>query len=98
MAIGVAIALALPPRAWWRAAMFGTAAAISFAFTSACTKSVADFAAHDVASLYRHWQTYALAAFGALAVFLAQNAYPRGPDRHLPVPPRSCWSTRWPAS
>jgi drug/metabolite transporter (DMT)-like permease len=79
VAIGVAIALALRGPAWWRAAMFGTAAAISFAFTSACTKSVADFAAHDVASLYRHWQTYALAAFGALAVFLAQNAYHAGP-------------------
>ena len=77
--IGVAIALALRGPAWWRAAMFGTAAAISFAFTSACTKAVADFAAHDVASLYRHWQTYALAAFGALAVFLAQNAYHAGP-------------------
>jgi drug/metabolite transporter (DMT)-like permease len=79
VAIGVAIALALHGPAWWRAAMFGTAAAISFAFTSACTKAVADFAAHDVASLYRHWQTYALAAFGALAVFLAQNAYHAGP-------------------
>jgi len=79
VAIGVTIALALRGPAWWRAAMFGTGAAISFAFTSACTKAVSDFAAHDVASLYRHWQTYALAAFGALAVFLAQNAYHAGP-------------------
>ena len=77
--IGVAIALALRGPAWWRAAMFGTAAAVSFAFTSALTKAVTGFAAHDVASLYRHWQTYALAAFGALAVFLAQNAYHAGP-------------------
>ena len=77
--IGVTIVLALRGPAWWRAAMFGTGAAISFAFTSACTKAVSDFAAHDVASLYRHWQTYALAAFGALAVFLAQNAYHAGP-------------------
>jgi hypothetical protein len=79
VAIGVSIALALRGPAWWRAAMFGTGAAISFAFTSACTKAVSDFAAQDVASLYRHWQTYALAAFGALAVFLAQNAYHAGP-------------------
>ena len=30
-------------------------------------------------SLYRHWQTYALAFFGALGVFLAQNAIHAGP-------------------
>jgi uncharacterized membrane protein len=75
--VTVAAARRGPP--WWRAAMFGTAAAVSFAFTSALTKAVTGFAAHDVASLYRHWQTYALAAFGSLAVFLAQNAFHAGP-------------------
>jgi drug/metabolite transporter (DMT)-like permease len=64
---------------WWRAAMFGTAASISFAFTAACTKVVSGYAASDWTSLYRHWQTYALAFFGALAVFLAQNAIHAGP-------------------
>jgi drug/metabolite transporter (DMT)-like permease len=78
-AIGIAILAALRGPDWWRAAMFGTAAAISFAFTSACTKAVSDFAASDLVSLYRHWQTYALACFGALAVFLAQNAFHAGP-------------------
>jgi drug/metabolite transporter (DMT)-like permease len=77
--IGVAVFLALRGPNWWRAAMFGSAAAISFAFTSACTKAVSDFATADLASLYRHWQTYALAGFGALAVFLAQNAFHAGP-------------------
>lgn len=77
--IAIAILLALRGPDWWRAAMFGTAAAISFAFTSACTKAVSDFASSDLYSLYRHWQTYALACFGALAVFLAQNAYHAGP-------------------
>jgi drug/metabolite transporter (DMT)-like permease len=77
IAAAVAAAIRGPP--WWRAAMFGTAAAISFAFTSACTKAVTAFAAHDVATLYRHWQTYALAVFGGLAVFLAQNAFHAGP-------------------
>jgi drug/metabolite transporter (DMT)-like permease len=75
--LAIAAALRGPP--WWRAAMFGTAAAVSFAFTSACTKAVSDFAATDLLSLYRHWQTYALALFGALAVFLAQNAFHAGP-------------------
>ena len=78
-AIAIAVALALRGPAWWRAAMFGTAAAIAFAFTAACTKAVAGFAASDWASLYRHWQTYALAFFGAVAVFLAQNAFHAGP-------------------
>jgi drug/metabolite transporter (DMT)-like permease len=78
-AIAVSVAAATRGPAWWRAAMFGTAAAVSFAFTSACTKAVTAFASHDVATLYRHWQTYALAVFGGLAVFLAQNAFHAGP-------------------
>jgi hypothetical protein len=71
--------LALRGPSWWRAAMFGTGAAISFAFTSACTKAVSDFVTSDPGSLYRRWQIYALAGFGALAVFLAQNAFHAGP-------------------
>jgi hypothetical protein len=59
--------------------MFGTAGAISFAFTAACTKVVSNFAAADWASLYRHGQTYALIVFGVLAIFLTQNAYHAGP-------------------
>ena len=78
-AIVVTVAAATRGPSWWRAAMFGTAAAVSFAFTSALTKAVTGFAAHDVASIFRHWQTYALAAFGGLAVFLAQNAFHAGP-------------------
>jgi drug/metabolite transporter (DMT)-like permease len=78
-AIVIAVLLALRGPRWWRAAMFGTAASISFAFTAACTKVVSGFAASDWAMLYRHWQTYALACFGALAVFMAQNAIHAGP-------------------
>ena len=78
-AMAVAVGLALRGPRWWRAAMFGTAAGIGFAFTSACTKAVSDFAAADWTTLYRHWQTYALASFGAAAVFLAQNALHAGP-------------------
>jgi len=79
--VGIVVTVAAATRgpAWWRAAMFGTAAAVSFAFTSALTKAVTGFAAHDAASIFRHWQTYALAAFGGLAVFLAQNAFHAGP-------------------
>jgi drug/metabolite transporter (DMT)-like permease len=77
--IAVAVVLALHGPRWWSAAMFGTAAAISYAFTAACTKVVSDFAAADWTQLYRHWQTYALAIFGMLAVFLTQNAMHAGP-------------------
>ena len=59
--------------------MFGTAAAISFAFTAALTKVVAGIAASDWTMLYRHWQTYGLVVFGVLGVFLAQNAFHAGP-------------------
>jgi drug/metabolite transporter (DMT)-like permease len=77
--IAAAVVAATRGPAWWRAAMFGTAAAISFAFTAALTKAVTGFAAADLTSIFRHWETYALAAFGALAVFLAQNAFHAGP-------------------
>jgi drug/metabolite transporter (DMT)-like permease len=77
--IAVAVVLALRGPRWWRAAMFGTAGAISFAFTAACTKVVSNYAAADWVSLYRHGQTYALIVFGLLAVFLTQNAFHAGP-------------------
>jgi uncharacterized membrane protein len=73
------VALALRGPRWWRAAMFGTAAAVSYAFTAACIKVVSDYAVQDWTQLYRHWQTYALASFGVLALFLTQNAMHAGP-------------------
>ncbi|HEX4658281.1 MAG TPA: DMT family transporter [Streptosporangiaceae bacterium] len=79
IAIAIAVVLALRGPRWWRAAMFGSASAVSFALTAACTKVVSGFAAADWATLHRHWQTYALAFFGALGVFLAQNAIHAGP-------------------
>lgn len=78
-AIAGTIALALRGPRWWRAAMFGTSAAVSYAFTASCTKVVSDYAAEDWTQIYRHWQTYALAFFGVLAVFLTQNAMHAGP-------------------
>jgi len=78
-AMVTAVLLALRGPRWWRAAMFGTAAAIGFALTAAFTKVVSGFAASDWTTLYRHWQAYALAFFGVLAVFLAQNAFHAGP-------------------
>jgi drug/metabolite transporter (DMT)-like permease len=52
---------------WWKAAMFGTAAAISYAFTAALIKVVSDYAANDWVTLFKHWQTYGVIVFGLLA-------------------------------
>jgi surface polysaccharide O-acyltransferase-like enzyme len=59
--------------------MFGTAAAMSFAFTAALIKVVSDYAARDWINLITHWQTYALIVFGVTGLFLAQNAFHAGP-------------------
>jgi len=64
---------------WWKAAMFGTAAAVSFAFTAALIKVVSDYAARDWVTMLSHWQTYGLIVFGLAGLFLTQNAYHAGP-------------------
>jgi drug/metabolite transporter (DMT)-like permease len=64
---------------WWKAAMFGSAAAISYAFTAALIKVVSDYAATDWVTMFEHWQTYGLVAFGLLGLFLTQNAFHAGP-------------------
>jgi drug/metabolite transporter (DMT)-like permease len=64
---------------WWKAAMFGTAAAVSFAFTAALIKVVSDYAARDWVTMLAHWQTYGLIVFGLAGLFLTQNAFHAGP-------------------
>ncbi|HVC14175.1 MAG TPA: DMT family transporter [Acidimicrobiales bacterium] len=80
-AVAVAAGTVLAQRGprWWRAASFGWAGAVAYAFAAACTKEVSAFAARDWVAIFWHWQTYALAGSGAVAVFLAQNAYHAGP-------------------
>jgi drug/metabolite transporter (DMT)-like permease len=77
--IVVSVAAARRGPRWWRGVSFGVAAAMAYAFTAALTKVVSDYAATDWLSMFRHWQTYGLATFGLLAVFLTQNAYHAGP-------------------
>jgi drug/metabolite transporter (DMT)-like permease len=64
---------------WWKAATFGSAAAVSFAFTAALIKVVGNYAARDWVSLFVHWQTYGLVVFGLAGLFLTQNAFHAGP-------------------
>ena len=75
----VTVLLALRGPRWWRAAMFGAAGAVGFAFTAALIKSVGDVVAGDWTQMFVHWQTYALAVCGLASVFLAQNAFHAGP-------------------
>ena len=64
---------------WWKAAMFGSSAAIAYAFTAALIKTVSDFAANDWVTLFVHWQTYGVIVFGLMGLFLTQNAFHAGP-------------------
>ncbi len=75
----IAVLLARVGPRWWRAAMFGLAAAIGYAFTAALTKVVTGYVAANPVSMFSHWQTYMIAVGGVLSVFLAQNAYHAGP-------------------
>jgi len=77
--MAIAVCLARVGPRWWRAAAFGSAGAIGFAFTASLTKVVTTFVANDWVSMFRHWQTYGIAVTGLLSVFLAQNAYHAGP-------------------
>ena len=65
---------------WWKAAMFGSASATSFAFTAALIKVMSDYAAgRNWLVMFEHWQTYGVAVFGLLGLFMAQNAFHAGP-------------------
>jgi drug/metabolite transporter (DMT)-like permease len=77
--MALAVVLALRGPRWWRAIMFGAAAAIGYAFTAALTKVVTGYISQDWVSMFVHWETYALALFGLMSVFLAQNAFHAGP-------------------
>jgi uncharacterized membrane protein len=75
----VAVVAALHGPRWWRAAAFGTAGAVGFAFTASLIKVVSDYVTNDWTQLFLHWQTYALIVCGVGALFLAQNAFHAGP-------------------
>jgi uncharacterized membrane protein len=77
--IVVTVLLALRGPRWWRAAMFGAAGAVGFAFTASLIKTVGDYVASDWTQMFGHWQTYALVFFGVGSLFLAQNAFHAGP-------------------
>jgi uncharacterized membrane protein len=78
-AVVLTVLLAMHGPRWWRAAMFGAAGAVGFAFTASLIKSVGDYVAADWTQIFLHWQTYALSICGVGSLFLAQNAFHAGP-------------------
>ncbi|MCX4514814.1 MULTISPECIES: DMT family transporter [Streptomyces] len=63
-----------------RAALLGTATAISYALTAALMKSATHILAdYGAAAFFTAWQTYAFAVTGGTALFLLENALQAGP-------------------
>jgi drug/metabolite transporter (DMT)-like permease len=63
----------------WKAAMFGSAAAIAFALTAAFIKQMTDQIAAVGWGFLTNWTPYAVAVAGLVGFFLAQNAFHSGP-------------------
>jgi drug/metabolite transporter (DMT)-like permease len=63
----------------WKAAMFGAASAIAFAFTAALIKEMNTEIGHGWAGVFTTWPPYALAVSGLAGLFLTQNAFKAGP-------------------
>jgi hypothetical protein len=64
----------------WRAAWFGVAGAIAFAFTAALIKEMnALISNNGWGHVFLDWPPYALAVTGLIGMFLAQNAFQAGP-------------------
>jgi drug/metabolite transporter (DMT)-like permease len=63
----------------WKAAMFGTAAAIAFAFTAALIKEMNAEIGQGWSGVFLRWPPYALAVSGLAGMFLMQNAFRAGP-------------------
>jgi drug/metabolite transporter (DMT)-like permease len=75
--LSVGLARKGPPS--WRAAWYGTAAAISYAFTAAFAKEVTEQIGHKWYGPFLSWQIWGMAVAGLLGVFLTQNAFHAGP-------------------
>ncbi len=64
---------------WWRAAAFGVAGAVGFAFTASLIKTVSNYIVNDWVHMFFHWQTFGAALCGALSLCVTQNALHAGP-------------------
>ena len=80
----VAVVLAMRGPRWWRAAMFGAAGAVGFAFTASLIKTVGNYVAADWTQMFGHWQTYGLAICRRGFGLPGPERVPRRTDRRLP--------------
>ena len=78
-AITISVGLARQGRPAWRAAWYGSAAAISYAFTAAFAKEVTEQIGVKWYSPFLSWQIWGMAVAGLLGIFLTQNAFHAGP-------------------
>jgi drug/metabolite transporter (DMT)-like permease len=76
--VGLVLAARSGPR-WWRAAAFGAAAAMLFAYTSSFTKATTTLITGGWGHVFTHWEPYALGLTGLLGFFMLQNALHAGP-------------------
>ena len=78
-AISISVGFARQGRPAWRAAWFGSSAAISYAFTAAFAKQVTEQIGVRWYSPFLSWQIWGMAVAGLLGIFLTQNAFHAGP-------------------
>jgi drug/metabolite transporter (DMT)-like permease len=77
--VGVLIALALRSAPFGRAALFGSAAAITFALNAAFIKASTDLIGRGTVHFFASWPPYAVAVTGLGAFFIVTNAFQSGP-------------------
>lgn len=64
---------------WWRAAAFGAASAMLFAYNAALTKTTTTLITQGWGHVFTHWEPYAIGITGLVGFFLLQNALHAGP-------------------
>jgi drug/metabolite transporter (DMT)-like permease len=64
---------------WARAAVYGAAAAMLFAYNGSLTKATTTIITHGWGHVFTSWEPYALLAAGGFGFFLLQNALHAGP-------------------
>src|SRR6202166_1741482 len=79
VAVALAIALAHRGSDSRKAAFYGSAAAIIWAFTAAVTKAMTGVIRVGWSQLFLHWPVYAVIIFGACGLIVAQSAFQAGP-------------------
>lgn len=79
VAAGALVAGAFHGPRWWRAAAFGAAGAVLFAFNAELTKALTTLVTHGWGHVFVSWVPYALGATGLGGLFLLQNALHAGP-------------------